>query len=286
MPGPRQNMKEYRQSGASSSVITATIKFPTSATLLQNLFPSKAYAFSHGKSIAEMSFSVQQLSNLAWLGGGGYNSFSLYIHDVRYTKQDGSHVDGVFCPVTFEDLADSIITDREELGWPKLYSSIEVSRPSEDSMSVSLSWRGAKWASLWIHHLRDASAESKDTVLSSGYPVPLSPSEEGLLLRRFMPNACSSNPCPPDAEYDVFFPRPVGNDKSEIYGVGEAHSSKPVSFVSQDSGVQFYPLGWEKLPTINHIVSRIAELPQFGVSSASLNIETGAWDFSGGYRIS
>ncbi|KAJ6443562.1 hypothetical protein O9K51_04741 [Purpureocillium lavendulum] len=267
MPGPRNIPTECSQGGAPSSVTTATVRFKTSATLLKTLFPGKGYSFSHDDSVADVSFVVQELSNLDWLGGGGYNLFSLFIHDVQYTKKDGSQLKGFYCPVTFENAADPIVAGREDLGWPKVYSEVDVQRPSDGVLEVSLSWRGAKWASFWLRGLQAAAETSAQA-------------EDGVLLHKYVPGLQSGDE--PDAEYDVFIPHPFGRDMSE------RHESKeePVSLVAQEAGVEFFPLGWEKLPTINHIVSRMAELPNLGGTSGSLKSETGMRDYSSGYRIS
>ncbi|OAQ63761.1 FAD binding domain-containingprotein [Purpureocillium lilacinum] len=275
MPGPRNIPSECSQGGAPSTVTTATVRFRTSATLLKNLFPNKAYSFSHDGSVGEVSFVVQQLRNLDWLGGGGYNVFSLYLHDIRYTKEDGTKIHGFYCPVTFEDCADPMIAGREDLGWPKLFSDIDIQQPSEGSMEVSLSWHGAKWASFWLRGLQKKNPEAGDSP-----PGPATPQEDGIFIHKYVPGA-SGKFDQPDAEYDMFIPKPFGKNMSERH----QSNDKLVTSVAEEAGVEFFPLGWSKLPTLNHIVSRIAELPNFGNTVGSLKPEAGMRDFSGGYRV-
>ncbi|UNI15370.1 hypothetical protein JDV02_001907 [Purpureocillium takamizusanense] len=275
MPGPRNIPQECAVGGLPSTVTTATVRFKTSATLLKNLFPNEAYSLSQSDSVGQMSIVVQQLRNLDWLGGGGYNLLSLYLHDVQYTKKDGTKLNGFYCPVTFEDCADPIIAGREDLGWPKLFSEIDVQQPSAGIMEVSLSWRGAKWASFWLRGLQEKGTEAADDSSNTATPP-----EDGIFLHKHVPGI-SGRFHEADADYDVFIPKPFGKDMSERH----ASRDKPVMLVAEEAGVEFIPLGPSKLPTIHHIVSRIAELPNLGNTVGTLKTEMGMRDFSGGYRL-
>ena len=65
---------------------------------------------------------------MEWLGGSGYRHIGLYIHGVEYVKKDGTTVHGSYLPILFESLTDPIVSGREELGMPKLYTAVDIYR--------------------------------------------------------------------------------------------------------------------------------------------------------------
>lgn len=75
-----------------------------------------------GDTVATASLSVQTLNHLDWLGGGSYHLVMFQIHGVTHTAPESSLVRGRFCPILFENLIDPILSDREEIGWPELFS--------------------------------------------------------------------------------------------------------------------------------------------------------------------
>jgi hypothetical protein len=161
MPGPRQNHEGQVRNGAIAKFVTASMKIKTSRTVLQNLFPpgSAGWSFSSPGTVAYCSFSQTTLDRMEWLGGKGYNHFGLYIHGVQYRAENGSKTTGVYLPILFESLTDPIVSGREELGMPKLFSDIEVSQ-TEESYSIKASWRGAVWGTLDLQGLQPTDAKS------------------------------------------------------------------------------------------------------------------------------
>jgi hypothetical protein len=123
-PGPRQDFLGHLRSEEESTFITSSIRFRTSRTLLQNLLPTASFSFTSPGTVAEASWSASTLENLDWLGGSGYMHCGLYLHGVQYKKQNGDILQGTFLVTLFENLADPIITGREELGFPKLFCDI------------------------------------------------------------------------------------------------------------------------------------------------------------------
>ena len=128
MPGPRQTTSSEVQDSRQATALTASIKFKTSRTVLQNLFPSNSgsFKFELPGTVAYASFSMTTLDRMEWLRGSGYNHLGLYIHGVEYVKNDGNIVNGTYMPVLLKSLTDPIVSGREELGMPKLFSSIDT----------------------------------------------------------------------------------------------------------------------------------------------------------------
>jgi hypothetical protein len=161
-PGLRQDAYGNPHPSAHQAFSTASIKFKTSQTFLQNLFPTNSFAFKSPGTVAFASFSFTTLDKMAWLGGNGYNHFGLYIHGVQYKKRDGTTVDGTYIPVLFENHADSIVTGRDELGMPKIYCEIGIKHSSK-SLNMQASWRGTSFASIHIANLDVADNASSVT---------------------------------------------------------------------------------------------------------------------------
>ncbi|KAK7432709.1 hypothetical protein QQZ08_000568 [Neonectria magnoliae] len=69
-PGPRQDHLGRRQPGqAERAFRTASVKFKTSRTYLETLFPTESFKFKSPSSICEASFSSTALDKMSWLGG-------------------------------------------------------------------------------------------------------------------------------------------------------------------------------------------------------------------------
>lgn len=92
MSGPQQTFDGSPRNALNSTFTTALIKFKTSRTVLQNLFPSQSFRFrSHG-TVAYARFSPTTLDKMQRLGGSGY--------EVRYAqKKTESRVELFASPV-------------------------------------------------------------------------------------------------------------------------------------------------------------------------------------------
>ena len=233
---------------------TATITFKTSATLLRNLFPNEAYMFKTRDTVAYASLRVQTFENVPWLGGHSYHSFGLYVHNVLYKENDGSTVEGTYMPVMFQDDVESIMSDRQDLGLPKLYCSIETQR-DKDNMVIKLGWRGTTWGRLELTSLIDGKQTKGDVFRA-----------DQLLIHKYVPSKIRQGQMKPDADYAV------------LLDTGFSHSNDSIEHreVSQgNSSFHFDAHDWKQLPTLHHVVSHLAELPVFDVVGASVENTAG-----------
>lgn len=221
-----------------------TILFKTSATLIRNLFPNSRYYFDKMDTVVQASFCLDSLRNLAWLGGNGYDSLGLYIHGVCYKTRDGQVRKGTYCPILFENLAESIVTGREELGLPKVFSEILVTREST-SYRAKVSWNGAQWGALELTGLQASEKDSAEVDRC-----------EGLLVHKYIPSAEVEKP---DVEYDLL----------HLPDSNQAIKSLQVADVS-NSRFGIHDLGQGALPSLHQVVSRLAEIPIFEVTGASV----------------
>ncbi|CRG82905.1 hypothetical protein PISL3812_00252 [Talaromyces islandicus] len=262
LAGPRQDASgdPYTKTLDNSTKTSMNIQFKTSATLLQNLFPNDRYYFEEKDTVKIASFCVDTLQNIAWLGGGGYDVLALYVHGVCYKEADGRIRKGTYCPIMLENLADSILTGREELGMPKMFSDIKI---LEDTTSrrAEISWRGAHWATLELQNPQ--TAETDPNPINSG---------EGLLVHKFIP---STEVGKPDAEYDILH---MNDATPRIRSIRVTHPENIILDIKN--------LGKEALPTLHPVVSRLAELPIFEIVGGTLKEYQGVENFSNMYKLS
>lgn len=261
LPGPRQDAlgNSFAGSLSKSTSTSATVLFETSATLLRNLFPDPRYYFDKRDTVAKVSVSVKSLRNMAWLGGGGYDLLELDIHGVCYKGSDGVVRKGTYCPLMVENLADPILTGREELGFPKMFSDIDISRHTT-SYRANISWRGAQWVTFEISGLQTANKDPAETDRG-----------EGLLVHKYIP---STEIGKPDADYGILH---LNDTRPTVKSVQAADKSS--------ARLEFHDLGPKLLPTLHPVASRLAELPIFKTIGASVTEYQGVSDITNLERL-
>ncbi|KKK11821.1 FAD binding domain protein [Aspergillus rambellii] len=269
MPGPRQTHLGVPRDGSKSTFTTASIKFKTSRTLLQNLFPPdrQGWRFSSPDTIAYASFSQTTLDKMEWLGGSGYKHIGLYIHGVEYVKKDGSVVKGSYLPILFESLTDPIVSGREELGMPKLYTSVDVYRRAT-SYRIRTGWQGALWGNFLLENLVEVDPSSATGGISGE-------ADEGILAYKYLPKSGRANKNIPAEEYPIFDP----------FSEAVPTPRPQRMFTTTQASFQIDPLDWEQLPTLHHVISRLAELPVYEIVGAKLVEGEGVPDVSGARPI-
>lgn len=271
MPGPRQDFQGRSRASKSikSTFQTASIRFKTSRTLLQNLLPNESYSFSSPSTYAYASFSQTKLNGMDWLGGGGYRHLGLYVEGVQYKKADGEIVRGTYMPILFENLADPILSGREELGMPKLYSTIRAHERNQ-SYHVEAGWEGAIWGRFHWEALED------DVLDSDGGIIGGEPSD-GIFVHRYLPKVGRDWKCDAEAEYPVFVPH-AEESQTVPSKVTRVRRTKKASF-------QLNALDWNLLPTLHHVIDRIAEIPVDDIVSAKVVEGEGVPDVSCARRL-
>lgn len=248
MPGPRQDISGKPHANTLSTFRTATIKFKTSRTLLQNLLPHQSFCFTSPSSVGYASLSFTTLTNLNWLGGRGYNHLGLYIHGIEYRKTNGEIVKGTYLPILFENLPDPILSGREELGMPKMWCDLDFNKNSEGKIcQMSAEWMGAKFCEIKISGLEDAPAASSSN----------NDADEALLWYKYIARSGATDPKDQrqaDANYAVYIRH---DEEAKI-----AH--RTVDRIQKGKGsFSFDSLNEKRLPTLHHIVERLAEIPMY-----------------------
>ncbi|KAH8423740.1 putative salicylate hydroxylase [Aspergillus melleus] len=271
MPGPRQDFQGRDRASQSlkSTFQTASIRFKTSRTLLQNLLPNDSYSFSSPSTYAYASFSQTKLDRMDWLAGGGYRHLGLYIEGVQYKKTNGEIVRGTYMPILFENLADPILSGREELGMPKLFSTIHA-RERAQSYHVEAGWEGVVWGRFHWDELEDEDSVS-DAGTIGGEP------SDGIFVHRYLPKVGRDCKGEPEAEYPVFVPH-AEESKWVPSKVTRVRRTKKAGF-------QIDGLSWDLLPTLHHVIDRLGEIPVDEIVSGKVVEGEGVSDVSCAKRL-
>lgn len=160
-PSPRQDLNGRARTLGKHNYRTSFVTFKTHKSYLNTLLPSNEFVISSQGSWATATFSVSKLGNLAWLGARGYSFFGLYIHDVTHTKEgaggnaDTKEAKGDFLPVLFENMADPIITGREEIHFPKVFATL-AEQTSASSYKLSAGWEGTEFCQMSLDGLSES----------------------------------------------------------------------------------------------------------------------------------
>jgi len=204
---------------------------------------------------------------MEWLGGSGYNHLGLYIHGVEYVKKNGDVVSGTYMPLLFESLTDPIVSGREELGMPKLYSSIDIHK-REKSYRINTGWEGAIWGNFVWDGLKEADPLTESGSISGE-------DDDGILVYRYIPTVGWKNRGKAEAEYPVFVPYKEDSLKPQTQRVWKADKPK----------FKLDALDVDALPTLHHIIERLAELPVYEIVSGKIVEGVGVPDVRAAQRL-
>jgi hypothetical protein len=267
-PGPRQDhLGRPRGGQPERTFVTASIKFKTSRTYLETLFPTESFTFADRATVCTASISITTLGNMSWLGGGGYNHCGLYIHGVKYTKKDGTSIVGTHLPVLFESSTDPIVSGRDELGMNKIFCDIDVDRTG-DSYRAKCSWRGAQFLDFELAGLQTDDPKSEQGTIGGE-------ADYGILTYKYIPAV--GEPGKADVEYACVVPHEEEARLAPATVTAVARTATPsMTFDAKD---------WNSLPTLHHVTSALAQIPVYEIVSAKVVEGLGVPDVSACKRI-
>ena len=252
--GPRQGPdgRRYACLDPSSTSIQATFK--ADKVQLEKLLPP-------GFTLREpctITFDFGFNTNIEWLAGRGYNIFGVSIPATYNGTKDVVHGDLLL--VIWENMADPIITGREELGYSKIYCELPEPQFLGSDVICRASWDGFEFASLKLSGLteitaEDTAAEPADTVAS-----------EGILHYKYIPKTG----CPGEADVEYATLTPANWPNTKLDQVKKAEAAKLV----------FNCGTWEQLPTLVHIVNVFSALTLGDCTEAMMVKSHGAKDLS------
>ncbi len=249
--GPRQGIDNRRYANLESSKdLTIQATFEANACQLEKLLPpgfslreshTLCLTFGYGKGVE-------------WLAGRGYNTFGISCPVTYNGQRDTVH--GELLLVLWENMADPIITGREDLGFSKVYCELPEPQFIDNRVICRASWDGCEFANLNLTGLREVPAKD----------LPKSIPSDGKLHYRYFPKP--SAPGKADIEYVTLTPASWPNIQIEK------------SLVAASADAYFRHSTWEELPTLVHIVNSLSELTLGNCISAILVKSHGGKDLS------
>ena len=249
--GPRQGLDGRRYACIDSSVDTSIqATFKAQPDQINRLLPP-------GFSCREpnhINLNFTYCKNIEWLAGRGYNTFGVSVPATYEGKIDTVHGDFLF--VLWENMADPIITGREELGLSKVYCELPEPQFIDNDVICRASWDGCQFASLQLSNLKEVPPED----------LPDSAPSEGLLHYKYFPK--TSAPGIADVAYPTLTPAETPNVKIDH------------AMIAQSANAHFRQSSWEELPTLVHIVNALSDLTLGDCVDATLIKSHGGKDLS------
>lgn len=248
--GPRQGPGEKKFSCKDNPKSTLiSVSFLSNPDQLDALLPR---GFKVGKQPI-VTITASYLTEIEWLAGRGYNTLGLSFPAIFNGEIDTAQ--GPFLTVLWENLADPIITGREELGFSKIYCELPEPRIFQDSAHVTASWLGFKLMDLNVKNLilkpADEFSEKTEEI-------------DGTLHYKYIPKTGEWGNS--DASYAVITPA-TGHRTVLEYWEGEGT-------------IEWYRARWEDLPTMYPVVNTFAGLEVKEYLGASLVKAVGGKDLS------
>jgi len=251
--GPRQGEAGRKFVNLQSPKITASsVSFLTSQEQLEELLPE---GFELGVEPV-VTVEVTCITEIEWLAGRGYNTLGVSFPVVFNGKKD--HAEGSFLTVLWENLADPILTGREELGFPKIYGEIPEPRIYQGQTHCTASWLGFKFMDLKIWNLTQLSSKEAAALISQQ-------GGDGTLHYKYMPRTGEWGK--PDISYVTLTP--------------SVNTNRVVNEMWRGEGtVAFHEATWEDLPTMFSIVNTFHNLEIKEYRGAIMVRTTGGKDLS------
>jgi hypothetical protein len=184
------------------------------------------------------------LRDIPWLAGRGYNILSVLV-PVRHESPGGNEaIDGLYQAVLWENLADSIMTGREQLGHPKLYADLPEPRRWNGVTYLRAGWGDFTFAEFELSGGVAAGPETLANVVANA--------GAGIISHKYIPRTGRWDEA--DADYLTLSPMPGESDKRD---------PQPAPAIEVGAGrVRFHTPTWQDMPTQYHIIRKLAALEQ------------------------
>jgi len=246
---PRQGPGGSRFDWSSHEFDAVSVYFRSEPEALEALLPP---GFSlHSDPVVTLGFAY--LRNLPWLAGRGYNTLGVRI-PARFRGR-GEAVTGSLLLVLWENMADPIITGREELGVAKIFCDIPEMRRSPGRTVCEASWCGFRFLEMTLDDLRPVDPATAK--------VDFAPDTGGNLLHyKYLPRTGEWGTA--DVGYATLTPPVAGARVRSAFAAAGAFT--------------FHRPRWEDMPTQSHIVNRLADLPVTEILGASMLNVAGNFD--------
>jgi hypothetical protein len=247
--GPGGRVFENRDTPKSTEV---AVSFLSDGEQLLEMLPERFELA--GEPVVTVTASYR--TEIEWLAGRGYNTLGVSFPATFHGEQDTAT--GSFLTVLWENLADPIITGREELGFSKVYCELPEPVVLHGEYHVHASWLGFRFLDLTVRALR----QQTPSEINAAAQVQRS---DGLLHYKYLPRTGEWGTA--DAAYVTLTPAATPNRIVRERWVGEG-------------AVRFHRARWEDMPTQYNIVNAFAALTVREYRGASVTRSVGGKDLS------
>ena len=255
--GPRQGPNGRKFANVTTPNTTSlAVSFKTPSQPLEAFLPPGFEI--DGEPVVTVRASY--ITNIEWLAGRGYNTLGVSFPAVFTGKQDVVH--GNFLLVLWENLADPIITGREELGFSKIYCELPEPRYIQGVTHCIASWMGFKFLDLTLSNLKILTPSDINNRRQNQRST-------GTLHYKYQPRTGDWGTS--DVVYPTFTPSTGSNSVIKEMWAG-------------DGVIQFHKATWEDLPTMFNIVNAFHALDILEYTDATIIKSVGGKDL-GDQRI-
>ena len=202
-----------------------------------------------------VTVSASYMTEIEWLAGRGYNTLG-FSFPVSF-EGEKDRISGNLLTVLWENLADPIITGREELGFAKIYCELPPPVQFRGEHHITASWLGFKFLDLRLSDLQPQSQTEIDSLSRQA--------SAGLLHYKYQPRTGEWGTA--DSAYAVLTPPEAPNRRILERHVGAG-------------SLEMHKARWEDLPTQYNIVNALAALEIYEYRGASLTKTIGGKDLS------
>ena len=254
--GPRQGKNGQKFSCKDTPKrTTMSVSFLTNREQLEKLLPE---GFAVGTEPI-VTIAASYITEIEWLAGRGYNILGVSFPAIFNGKED--HAVGDLLTVLWENLADPIVTGREELGYSKIYCELPEPTVYRGETHCIASWLGFKFLDLKLKNMTQAPLEELPSSASGQTDGKLT----GVLHYKYIPRTGEWGSA--DAAYAVLTPAETPNQIVKEMWRGEGTA-------------EFHKARWEDMPTQYTIVNALAELEIKEYRGASIIKSVGGKDLS------
>ena len=240
LPGPRNVPKDKQNLPDNQTELVIAVTALTDSKLLQELLPPDCTLDGEPLLTVSMTFK----SNIGWLAGRGYSILRTSFR-IAYESKTRGRLTGNFIPVLWENLADPIMTGREELGYAKIYAEMPAPVVIGDTYSAVATWQGFRFFEI----------DATDLSETSALPEP-----SGAFHYKFVPRTGSLGQA--DAAYLEYAPP---NQLATGYG-----GLKVTRRMLGKGNFKFHRARWEDVPFQYPIINALAALPVLETRDASV----------------
>jgi hypothetical protein len=233
---------------------SVSVSFLTNREQLEQLMPP---SFTVDTCEPIVTVEASYIKDIEWLAGRGYNTLGVSWSAVF--KGSDRNISGKFLSILWENLADPIITGREDLGFSKMFCDIPepISVPGE--MHCLASWQGFQFLKLSATNLEQLSPQEIDSITRTPPPGA------GVLHYKYVPKTGDWGQA--DVAYTTLTPF--------------ADERRRVTEMWRGTGkVAFSKATWEELPTLCNIVNAFANLEKKEFRGSVLTKLVGGKDLS------